>query len=683
MIPKVSVIVPVYRAEDTIGRCLTALQEQTLSDLELIFVDDCGGDGSLACLRDAAAKDPRIRILQNPVNSGPGTSRNAGIEAANGEYLSFVDADDYPAPDFLELLYKKAKEDDLDLVKGSCVRVKENGETVAYTPVLNEMMRKGLQKGEPLALHFSDEFWSTLYKRETVMERGARFGSTLRGEDRTFLLQLLRRPVRFDFEDGAAYYYVRSSGSLMSAYTPKILEEHIKYLEEQLPYIEREYKDDKCLLFLLYQRFRYNLTLQWEFRRRAEYPAETEEFLCRLRKLLLSLSHAEALKEKYIVLRALGDYGENISPAAFRNPWEEENMDRKREVLKHWADFLARYPDIDEVYAEGFHRQLVKKGDKISVIIPAYNAEKYIEACVKSILKQTYPNLQVIVVNDDSTDKTSAICHRLAKKDDRLLVVDSPKNNGISDTRNIGISYAEGEYIAFVDSDDTVDPRYVEILYRNLLAFDADVSVCASFDVYPGDPITRDEGGTIRIFRRPLDLLKEVRWLYAVVVWNKLYHASIFRDLAFERRRVHQDEMIVHHVLGKAKKLVYTDQKLYYYLYQDKSIMHTQTGSMYFDGYLALMNRLRYLEEREEYELRDLWARRLQDYYTSHLPRIKATGDAELFLLVLYQRMRMLARKNPGCRRTPAAQRLNLFERDPSYRAYLSHPQDPDQSGSQ
>ncbi|MBQ4484990.1 MAG: glycosyltransferase family 2 protein, partial [Prevotella sp.] len=107
--PKASVIVPVWNPGSGISRCVESLRDQTLEDIEMIFVDDCGTDGAMDIVRAAAAEDSRIRIITNTENVGPGISRNAGIDIARGEYLSFVDADDYVSPNFLEVLYTKAK----------------------------------------------------------------------------------------------------------------------------------------------------------------------------------------------------------------------------------------------------------------------------------------------------------------------------------------------------------------------------------------------------------------------------------------------------------------------------------------------------------------------------------------------------------------------------------------------
>ena len=142
--PKVSVIIPVWNPGFGIRKCVESLRGQTLEDIEMIFVDDCGTDGAMDLVRSAAAEDSRVRIITNTENVGAGLSRNAGIEAARGEYLSFVDADDYVDATFLERLYAKAIAGRLDIVKGKISYVKEDG-TKADHKELNDNIRKGIE----------------------------------------------------------------------------------------------------------------------------------------------------------------------------------------------------------------------------------------------------------------------------------------------------------------------------------------------------------------------------------------------------------------------------------------------------------------------------------------------------------------------------------------------------------
>ena len=121
--PKVSVVLPVHNVEQHIARCIGSLRVQTMDELEFIFVDDCSTDGSMVEVELWAAEDDRVRIIRNEQNLGAGPSRNRGIEAANGEYVSFIDPDDYVSSDFYELLYTAATADGRhDIAKGRCCK---------------------------------------------------------------------------------------------------------------------------------------------------------------------------------------------------------------------------------------------------------------------------------------------------------------------------------------------------------------------------------------------------------------------------------------------------------------------------------------------------------------------------------------------------------------------------------
>lgn len=186
--PKVSVIIPVWNPGSGIRRCVDSLRSQTLEDIEMIFVDDCGTDGAMDLVHSAAAEDSRIRIITNAENVGPGISRNAGIDIAHGEYLSFVDADDYVSLNFLEVLYTKAKSEDLDIVKGRIVYKLEDG-TEAVHADLNEGIWNGIRDGKPLFSLFCYQHQSAIYRRSLLEKYGVRYGTSRRAQDDTFLLK--------------------------------------------------------------------------------------------------------------------------------------------------------------------------------------------------------------------------------------------------------------------------------------------------------------------------------------------------------------------------------------------------------------------------------------------------------------------------------------------------------------
>ena len=211
-------------------------------------------------------------------------------------------------------------------------------------------------------------------------------------------------------------------------------------------------------------------------------------------------------------------------------------------------------------------------GEKISVIVPVYNVEQYLERCIDSIINQTYTNLEIILVNDGSTDNSGKLCDELAKKDERIRVIHK-ENGGLSDARNRGIDEAESDLVGFIDSDDYIDSDMYEVLLKNLNNTDADLSMCALYDVYNNTPeaqVTNKETWELSS-EQAIKMVMEAKILSVTAV-NKLYRKSLFSDLKFEVGKIAEDAFIMIKLLDKCKKIVATNEKKYYYVHRENSI---------------------------------------------------------------------------------------------------------------
>ena len=211
-------------------------------------------------------------------------------------------------------------------------------------------------------------------------------------------------------------------------------------------------------------------------------------------------------------------------------------------------------------------------GEKISVIVPVYNVEQYLERCVDSIINQTYTNLEIILVNDGSTDNSGKLCDELAKKDERIRVIHK-ENGGLSDARNRGIDEAESDLVGFIDSDDYIDSDMYEVLLKNLNNTDADLSMCALYDVYNNTPeaqVANKETWELSS-EQAIKMVMEAKILSVTAV-NKLYRKSLFSDLKFEVGKIAEDAFIMVKLLDKCKKIVATNEKKYYYVHRENSI---------------------------------------------------------------------------------------------------------------
>lgn len=229
---------------------------------------------------------------------------------------------------------------------------------------------------------------------------------------------------------------------------------------------------------------------------------------------------------------------------------------------------------------------------EISIIVPVYNVEKYLDRCISSILEQSFTDFQLILVNDGSKDNSGTICDEYAKKDSRIKVIHQD-NLGLSAARNIGIEASQGKYITFIDSDDFIHTNMLYILYNNLLENKADISVC-NYNLVYEDKLTATNLGNnhIEVYNNIESVKKilEKSETVMIIAWGKLYKRDLFDDIRYPVGKYHEDEFVTYKLLYKSTKVVVTDAKLYYYLQRSNSI----TGSTY------SLKRLEKLEALEE-----------------------------------------------------------------------------------
>lgn len=253
--------------------------------------------------------------------------------------------------------------------------------------------------------------------------------------------------------------------------------------------------------------------------------------------------------------------------------------------------------------------------DLISVVVPIYGVEKYLDKCVASIVNQTYPHLEIILVDDGSPDGCGALCDEWVKRDNRIKVVHK-ENGGLSDARNAGIPYATGEYISFVDSDDYLDSTFYERLYTTMQETGAEIVECATRYVGENGSELKIRPSKEGMFDKltALKLLILENGLYQTV-WNKLYRREVVDGLLFAKGRYNEDEFWTYKVFDRAEKIVAFQEPLYNYLQRKSSIIGAGYNVKRLDGLDALFERMIYLEKyveladlvRQEFALSALW----------------------------------------------------------------------------
>ena len=211
--------------------------------------------------------------------------------------------------------------------------------------------------------------------------------------------------------------------------------------------------------------------------------------------------------------------------------------------------------------------------EKISVVIPIYNVEKYLRGCIDSIINQTYKNLEIILVDDESPDNCPAICDEYEKKDKRIKVIHQ-KNKGLSGARNSGIELATGKYIVFHDSDDTLELDAIEILYNNLKKYGVKISVGGrSFTFENGKKICKIKEQIERKmnFEEAIEEMNKF-YLFDMSACGKLYSKSLFKNLRFPVGKLSEDYFVMYKLFMEAKDICYTSLPLYNYLQRQNSI---------------------------------------------------------------------------------------------------------------
>lgn len=255
----------------------------------------------------------------------------------------------------------------------------------------------------------------------------------------------------------------------------------------------------------------------------------------------------------------------------------------------------------------------------ISIIVPVYNVEKYLNKCVDSILDQTYTNFELILIDDGSPDNCGKICDEYSKKDKRVRVIHK-ENKGLSDSRNIGMMNAKGKYINFVDSDDYLNKNMIKDLYNLLIKNNADISICAYELLNENEKPKLKLNGKEHIFSSS-EAIQELLMSKILTshCWNKLYKRELWKEIQFPVGKKFEDIAVMHLVFEKARKIVYKNKVEYYYLRRNDSIMKTIDEKLVNDLRENSINRKQYIETNFP---------QLKDYVEiSEIKRIKMCYD--------------------------------------------------------
>ncbi len=268
----------------------------------------------------------------------------------------------------------------------------------------------------------------------------------------------------------------------------------------------------------------------------------------------------------------------------------------------------------------------------ISVIVPVYNVEQYLNKCIENIISQTYSNIEIFLVDDGSTDSSGIICDKFLSIDKRIKVIHK-NNGGLSDARNVALDVINGAYVTFIDSDDFVDENYIEYLYNLAKKYDADISICSYKVVSEKSIIKIKDGKYIETLMTQKEAIFELlsSKKFSNSAWAKLYKTSLFKDVRYPVGKIFEDVATTYKLFFKSKIIAYGNKPLYNYLIRNGSILRQgKFDKRRIDGVIfceemvdAVLNRYKDLE--------DIGSCRKFDSYVSILPLINRQEYKDLF----------------------------------------------------
>jgi len=247
---------------------------------------------------------------------------------------------------------------------------------------------------------------------------------------------------------------------------------------------------------------------------------------------------------------------------------------------------------------------LDKINDKISIIVPIYNVEEYVEKCIKSLINQTYKNIEIILVDDGSTDSSYDICKKYSETDSRINLIHK-ENGGLSDARNVGIENATGEYITFLDSDDWLSYNYCETMIKEINETKADIVMCNLVNVYNDDYVFKNKSDYNKDIYSNIQALEKFEDTINVVAVAKLYKKNLFDNLRYKVGKIHEDEFMFHRIFFKANKIVCLDIQMYAYRQRQNSITTSRFSLKRLDIIDALEDRINFYEENSLEKLKE------------------------------------------------------------------------------
>ncbi len=530
---KISVIIPVYNVADYLQKCLNSVYSQTYNNLEIICVYTKSKDDSYKILK--SQKDKRIHIIRRD-DGGLGGARNTGMQVATGEYIFFLDSDDWIEDNAIELLYNKIIEEKSDFVvfpffsydsENEKVLDNEWGSKLNFDLVRSPFSIKDLPDKSVISENSIVVAWNKLYKKSFLINNQIVFLENLRYEDNPFYYNCLLKANKISFINKKLLYYrVKRKNSLQSTNYDNI------NVLDIVPIMSDVYNSFKK-----------------------------------------SSVNANVLKymENYILNEFVWRY-----ELMNTNTYKYKNMIKQMFNESFYNIFLDKIGSNHKIINSKVKYENNKK-IKVSIIVPVYKVEKYIEDCILSIINQSLKEIEILFIDDHSPDDSMTIVREYAKNDKRIHIFSTSENSGAGVARNIGLENAKGNYVIFMDPDDMfANDNIVEKMYNEANRNEY-TTICANIYVVNRDShykkyglLSEYNGYVVKenkiIEYKDYDVWSSwgfTRFMYS----NKIIKSN---NIRFPNVRNYEDPIFLINYISKVNKIYQIAEPMYLYRYIEK-----------------------------------------------------------------------------------------------------------------
>ena len=641
-----SVLVPIYNVEKYLRQCLKSLNNQTLEDVEFICINDGSIDKSLSIINEFIKKDSRFKLLDKR-NSGYGDSMNQGLAMAHGKYIGIVESDDWADPDMFKKLLSLAEINKAQAVKSNFYFYSSRGggsnakfaiiDTNEVGVVINPRESTHIFKG-------MSTIWSGLYRRQFLLDNKIDFLPTPGAsyQDTAFNFKVWAAATRVVYTNEAYLHYRIDNESSSVKSRSKVfcvcdefasIKQYLldNKLMDQLRAVYTQRKFD--IYYWNLNRLNGSSLMDFTVRMAEEFKKDRadgyfDDSLCNSNEIAILNKIIESphafLREKSFrhQLGRIYRFSTRVLGKINRSRVKRQNIINNLTDIANLSDdsIFSLQNKLNSNNCKYIDADVGKP--MISVIVPVYNSERYIAKTIESLTVQTLRNIEIICVDDGSTDNSLFIMQKIAKKDKRIKVYHQ-NNQGVASARNTGLERATGKYVMWCDSDDTYTADMCLEMCSIMECRQVDMAICSQNVIY--DDIDRNlRKDTSDYLRQKYSGSQLINWQLItntdVSLWNKIFKRSIIENngIRFPKGLLFEDAYFCNIYMLMSKTIHFTNHRLYNYIRRPSGIMSTSfKKSDSSEDYLKITAKTyEFLKDNNLYDQYAdfFWQRMIQDF---------------------------------------------------------------------